>query len=564
MIPTIAASPYDCTPIPEVRRENTASVHGRNLNPARPLNNGESIASNEKRSNDSVHLNPPPIVVSTDPTAWEKYYHVTDKQYSDIFRNMALGTEKDEVYKFFFIEDTVALFGNKGDEHNMGVQLKKMITEIKSKFDAGEIDPMSNLQTKFTVGDVEFSFDKLLSAKTHMQYGRNIIRGNETATYSDYADMGIAIGYVKNFAKGMSEEQADLLNGKMAAYVDNRIGRAVAAEKRAEISDGLETHEYRKQFHAYKGCMSATNREYTAEMINLFANLDFSDKGAVEHALHRFGQLEADTENTPTANVARMNRSIEERREKLEGRVVFERRSSSSYYRQIKSDATRGRTGDVGSETETQTAERPKSPNEIVLEHAKEAYKNDTSGNSAESHYAAFANTMLNTYKFIAEQHENFGDWAKYYRDSMREDSDLKKRASAYTDYAAEMFRKDNTLEELMNGTLTAEEEALAYRTYGDAFLTQKAAYYDHAQKDVEEYGYLMGKQYSIAARLLSSKVQKEYGLDDMEMFKLEFHRESFLNNTGDKGFMEQLLLAVGSIEKQLEALEEQEDSSKD
>lgn len=553
----ITVLPYDCPPILQKHQEKSEALARATLGSIRnrDMNDGRTLKLNKKQ--DVVCINPPPIVVSTDLYTWDKYYYVTDKQYPNVFRNMALGTETDDTYSFFFARDTAELLGSEADEQGITRQLRQMISEIKNNFVSGSTDPMANIQTKFMIGNVEFSFDELLASKTHMQYAQDIIRDTDVTCYSDYADMGIAIGYIKNFSKGMSDAQSNLLNGKISEFVDKYIDRTLAGEQRAARPDDLETYEKLQQSHPHKDSMSATNQEYASEAMSLFTDLDFSDKNAVASAFRHFAQLESETEMMTTVNTMQMNHSIEAKCEKLEGHVLFAKWAPGDFEREIQKIAPPGVADERHFVSSTAAADRPKSPSEVAADYAK-AVEQPPPVDSAASHYKAFGNLMLTTYNFLAEQHQNFGAWADYYRDSMEDGSDLKKRAAFYTDYAAERLRQTVKLEDLISQSLTFEEEALAYRTYGDAFLTKKAEYYDQAQRNTEEYGYRMGKQFAWASKLLDAKLQDEYG-EDLDLFKLQFKRECFLDANSDLGFWDQLMRAIDSIKKQIESLEKAE-----
>lgn len=224
-------------------------------------------------------------------------------------------------------QESAAYYGNISvDEMKNAGEVRRM--ECNYSLDAFFRKDMPQVTTDggYMVGGVYFSKEELeqcrmvlKTASDNMGCG---IGKNTNLDYRNYAQMGIAVGMVKRFANGnLTEKQAGVVNKAMqeynealidmerelmsdGSYVDSKYsgisdyyGKAkILSDGEIEAINNLKKELSKITGRYYEpsksgmisGVQSATNQELIHSIVDLFSDLDYTDKKSVDLAMEKY------------------------------------------------------------------------------------------------------------------------------------------------------------------------------------------------------------------------------------------------------------------------------------
>ena len=255
-------------------------------------------------------------------TATDETY---DSDYMSVLENVARGESEEEhllnyARLYNFASDIISFFStvdtSLSDRTYIKECLEAAIEEIRQNIAEGKEAPAENLQTRITLNGTEWSFSDLAGAvealKTACFSSSTAVTDNFTIEntivmdYKDYARLGMALGYVRQYAaENLDKEHADVLNSIMQARADAAIARNSRymeehqAETDAEwkrIQSAPDYYLYkdnwddRRQYYSYgrNNCL-ATNAQLTDKMLEIFSSVG-SGK-SITAALNEYFQL---------------------------------------------------------------------------------------------------------------------------------------------------------------------------------------------------------------------------------------------------------------------------------
>lgn len=217
--------------------------------------------------------------------------------YIDILLEKAEGTKNPNYIDYLenMTADIVSNFGTastyKSDLAYVRSSINSIVDEIRHNIENGKENPTEALNTKITIGGVEWGFKDLLDTSVLIRNSFDGIDRTITMDYIEYAKMGLSIGNVQNFAdKHLNKEQSDMVKSVLQAradYYDKRIDEDAEEHKDKWIN--AKTSEQRQKYYKYGYYVSATNVELRNSIRDLFASVGKSTDLA--GALSRYNQL---------------------------------------------------------------------------------------------------------------------------------------------------------------------------------------------------------------------------------------------------------------------------------
>ncbi|WP_027626424.1 hypothetical protein [Clostridium lundense] len=229
------------------------------------------------------------------------YYKVKgetlNKDYLDVFSSKAQGKDV-KCYDYYvknFLAKITKNFSDSGSLKNDEESLKKgiddLVGEMKKNISKGISNNIENLNTKFNVNGVDFTLKELMDSSKVMDYANSILRTTGSGlNYENYAEMGIAKGKVNTYAeKNLNTDQQKLLNSTMSARIQKIID-SVPEKVDETYKKGIVVDKNNK-FYAIKNVQAATNIEYAKEIMDTFANVDYSNIESFEKATEIYRNL---------------------------------------------------------------------------------------------------------------------------------------------------------------------------------------------------------------------------------------------------------------------------------
>ena len=229
------------------------------------------------------------------------YNYETHDQYNsnylDILIEKASGVKNPYYLEYFhnMVVDIVSNFSTsstyKSDFSHVSNQINAVIEEIRQNIAEGKENPTENLQTKFTIGGVDWEFTDLLKTSVLMRRSFDGIDRNLTMDYIDYAKMGLSIGNVQKFAEeNLNDEQAAMVNKILQAkadYYDQRMEDDM--EKHKDMWVNAVTNPKKQEYYKYGNFISATNVELREALKELFSSVGRTT--SMSSAMAKFNQM---------------------------------------------------------------------------------------------------------------------------------------------------------------------------------------------------------------------------------------------------------------------------------
>lgn len=223
-----------------------------------------------------------------------------NKDYLDVFCSKAQG--KDVKYYDYYVKNFAAKIAQnfsdssslKDDEKSIEKGIDDLVSEIKKNISKGIPNNIENLNTKFKVNGVDFTFKELVDSSKVMDYACSIVNTLGGMDYIDYAEMGIAKGKVRSYGeKNLNAEQQKLLNSTMSTRIQKvidsvpDISTQIENLKRSNIKIDIVTDKNSK-YYAVKSIECATNKEYAQKIMDTFANVDYSNPKSFDKAIDEY------------------------------------------------------------------------------------------------------------------------------------------------------------------------------------------------------------------------------------------------------------------------------------
>lgn len=189
--------------------------------------------------------------------------------------------------------------------------------------------PKANADGNYIINGVSFTAKELEQSKAVLKVAQDSIDcgigKNINIDYKNYAQMGIAIGNVKNYSsKNLNEEQANVLNTAIQEYtnalidlekdlfsngnyVDSNYSGLSDYYNKAYVLNDTEIeaiNNLKKELNkitgqnysptkkgATSGVPSATNQELINKITDLFSNVDYNDQKSINSAIEKYKEL---------------------------------------------------------------------------------------------------------------------------------------------------------------------------------------------------------------------------------------------------------------------------------
>lgn len=225
-------------------------------------------------------------------THYEKYNGIEmNEDFLDVLKQASTGSQNINHKQYIdnFVTDALKYLrdfsGNTylGDEvETLYKQCDELTAEIAANVKAGKENPLSNLQTKFTIGGVNFTYGDLQKSVKTLQYANATLPDvPSTLNYESFAGMGVSVGYVGAFSsQNLNEEQGTLLKERMLQRVNEIIEKRYKSETVSDLNSIHEEENPHRKFYDGTGFVGAANMDYAKSLVNLFANIGKSESNA--------------------------------------------------------------------------------------------------------------------------------------------------------------------------------------------------------------------------------------------------------------------------------------------
>lgn len=234
---------------------------------------------------------------------------ILDKDFFTVLQQKANGQE-DAHYQDYvnnFIVDVYQHFADlsggrplEEDANLLRQQCEKLVSEIAENKKVGKANPLEDLQTRLTVGGVDFTYSDLQASMNAMQYATSALPNHRvTLEYNDFASLGLTIGYINAFAsEKLNEEQKNLLVDRITQRVnqviDNRFTSGELKNNSGSNSHLMggthvpsnEATELHKKFFDNTGFVGVANMDYAKSILNLFSSV--KSKNQLDQALNQY------------------------------------------------------------------------------------------------------------------------------------------------------------------------------------------------------------------------------------------------------------------------------------
>lgn len=213
-----------------------------------------------------------------------------NKDYLDVFSSKAQG-ENDKCYDYYvnnFISEVTKNFSDSGtlkkDQESLKKGINNLISEMKNNNSKDISNNMQDLNTKFNVNGVDFTFKELMDSSKIMDYATSMLPTMGSGLdYEDYAKMGIVKGKVNTYAeKNLNEDQQKLIDSTVSARIQKVVDAALKGMNE-NYKHGMAIDKNNK-FYSIRNVEFATNKEYAQEIMNNFAKVDYSNIKSFEKA----------------------------------------------------------------------------------------------------------------------------------------------------------------------------------------------------------------------------------------------------------------------------------------
>lgn len=187
---------------------------------------------------------------------------------------------------------TASSVGN--DTEEIKSKMKDVLAEIGCNIQEGKDNPFADLQTTMNLNGVEWKFSDMLNTMSVMEQGLGGFKTKLSLDYSDYAEMGVAIGIANAYAKeNLNEEQCRYVNDIMQSktnYLVQRQNEWVSNHLSGDLNEGVNSAA-REKYYSLGSYKIATNTDLANEIKSLFSEVDYSDENDFSLALQKYKDL---------------------------------------------------------------------------------------------------------------------------------------------------------------------------------------------------------------------------------------------------------------------------------
>lgn len=248
-----------------------------------------------------------------------------DGDYFSVLENIARGeTEEEHLINYAYIDnltyDIMKYFSTAASTVSDKAYIKECINaiveEIRQNIAEGKENPTENLQTKFTLKGADWTLSDLMgavdvlekacSAQSTSIYDNFTIDNTVRMNYKDYAKLGMAVGYVSQYAaENLNKEQADSLNSIMQGKVNNAIARnnkymeehqAATDAEWKKIQSNSDFYLYkdqwdrRREYYSFgRDTIIATNTQLRDKIMEIFSSVGAGR--TISNALNEYLEL---------------------------------------------------------------------------------------------------------------------------------------------------------------------------------------------------------------------------------------------------------------------------------
>lgn len=256
-----------------------------------------------------------------DPNTGETF----DSDYFSVLENIARGeTEEEHLINYAYIDnltsDITKYFSTAdsrvSDKAYIKERINAIIEEIRQNIAEGKENPTENLQTKFTLKGADWTLSELLgaadvlekacSAQSTSIYDNFTIDNTVRMNYKDYAKLGMAVGYVSQYAaENLNKKQADSLNSIMQGRVNAAIARnnkymeehqAATDAEWKKIQSNSDFYLYkdqwdrRREYYSFgRDTIIATNTQLRDKIMEIFSSVGAGR--TISNALNEYLEL---------------------------------------------------------------------------------------------------------------------------------------------------------------------------------------------------------------------------------------------------------------------------------
>ena len=244
-------------------------------------------------------------------------HEMYNSNYLDILIGKASGNEHPNFFEYFqnMAMEIVSNFSTAStytsDLAHVRNGINAVIEEIRQNIAEGKENPTENLQTKFTVGGVDWEFTDLLKTSMLIRRSFDGIDRVITMDYIQYAQMGLSIGNVKKFAEeNLNEEQnalVDMLLQAKADYYDRRMEESMENDKDNWMN--TYTTPQRQEYYKYGNWVSASNVEAREAFKELFSAVGRTT--SMSSAMAKYNQMIVPINIAASGSSSKMDKMLE-------------------------------------------------------------------------------------------------------------------------------------------------------------------------------------------------------------------------------------------------------------
>lgn len=223
------------------------------------------------------------------------------ESYETVLQKKANGEEVSnfDIYMANLTADITSYFSTASSLGNDMAEIRNKISdvlaEISLNIQSGKNNPLADLQTTLNINGVNWKFSEIMKTMSVMEQGLGNFKTTLSLDYSDYAKMGVAIGFANTYAKeNLNEEQSSYVNCIMQAktnYLVQRQNDWVASNLSGGSSEVNGNLTGREKYYSLGSYKIATDMDLANEIKDIFSNIDYLDENTFSNALQRYKDI---------------------------------------------------------------------------------------------------------------------------------------------------------------------------------------------------------------------------------------------------------------------------------
>lgn len=223
------------------------------------------------------------------------------ESYEDVLQKKANGEEVSnfDIYMANLTADITSYFSTASSLGNDTTEIRNKISdvlaEISLNIQNGKNNSLADLQTTLNINGVNWKFSEVMKTMSVMEQGLGDFKTTLSLDYSDYAKMGVAIGFANTYAKeNLNEAQSSYVNDIMQAKTNYLVQRqnewvdSNLSEVQREVAVNTTGRE---KYYALGSYKIATDMDLANEIKDMFSNVDYSDENTFSDILQRYKDI---------------------------------------------------------------------------------------------------------------------------------------------------------------------------------------------------------------------------------------------------------------------------------